>query len=298
MRRERHLLALIVMSATQNDGIATRLEEAAQLLRDQHANPYRVRAYQHGAQTVRQLGQPVSELIAAGGAPALAELPGIGDHLSRSIYQLVKTGRLPLLDRLRGDTDPIEVIASVSGIGERTAQRIHERLGVNTLEELEAAAHDGRLAHALGFGAKRLAGIRDALAGRLGRVRRSSSDASHEMPGVAELLDVDAQYRREAQQGSLKLIAPRRFNPEGKAWLPVLHCVRGSRHYTALFSNTAHAHQVHRTHDWVVIYVDGAAAERQFTVITSTRGPLVGQRIVRGREAECLDHYRACERAA
>lgn len=278
-------------AATENDAIATRLEEAAELLEEQGANIYRVRAYEHAAATVRALGNPVSELVAAGGAAALTELPGLGEHLSRSVYQLVTTGRLPILDRLRGDTDPVEVIASVPGIGERTARRIHYTLDINTLEELEIAAHDGRLAHAMGFGAKRLAGIRDSLAGRPSRVRRTESDAHRDVPSVAEILDVDAQYRREARQGTLKRIVPRRFNPEGKAWLPVLHTQRADRHYTALFSNTARAHEAHRTDDWVVLYFDGSSAERQCTVITATRGALTGERIVRGREDECLVHY-------
>jgi len=281
-----------VTGATENDGIATRLEEAAQLLREQGANIFRVRAYERAAATVRSLGKPVSELISSGGIAALSELPGLGEHLSRSIYQLATSGRLPILDRLRGDVDPIEVIASVPGIGEITARRIHDTLDVNTLEDLETAAHDGRLAHAMGFGAKRLAGIRDALAGRLGRVRGAASESHQDSPSVAEILDVDAQYRREAQQGKLKLIAPRRFNPEGKAWLPVLHTQRGDRHYTALFSNTARAHELHRTDDWVVLYLDGSSRERQCTVITATRGPLAGKRIVRGREDECLAYYR------
>ena len=54
-----------------------------------------------------------------------------------------------------------------------------------------------------------------------------------------------------------------------------------------LFSNTARAHQLGKTDDWVVIYGDGDADERQYTVITATRGELGGQRIVRGREEEC-----------
>ena len=82
-------------------------------------------------------------------------------------------------------------------------------------------------------------------------------------------------------------IAPRRFNPSHVAWLPILHTTRGRRHYTALFSNTARAHQLARTDDWVVIYWDDGRGERQATVVTATGGPLKGRRIVRGREAEC-----------
>jgi DNA polymerase (family X) len=72
----------------------------------------------------------------------------------------------------------------------------------------------------------------------------------------------------------------------------VLHTQRGPRHYTALFSNTARAHELGRTSDWVVLYFDGQGEERQCTVITASRGPLRGRRIVRGREQECLEHYR------
>ncbi|MBL8199946.1 MAG: hypothetical protein JNK40_03155 [Chromatiales bacterium] len=281
------------MSAvTENDEIATRLEEAAQLLADQDANPWRVRAYHRAAETVRGLPQPVSDLIAAGGVEALMALPAVGESLARSIYQLAATGRLPVLDRLRGETDSLEILASVPGIGGKTAARIHDLLGVNTLEELEVAAHDGRLANVIGLGTKRVAGIRDALAGRLGRIRRTPASPHDGLPAVAEILDVDAQYRREAREGRLKLIAPRRFNPGNKAWLPVLHTQRGERHYTALFSNTARAHEAKRTDDWVVLYFDGSAGERQCTVVTATRGPLKGRRVVRGREDECLRDYR------
>jgi hypothetical protein len=81
-------------------------------------------------------------------------------------------------------------------------------------------------------------------------------------------------------------IAPRRFNPAGVAWLPILHTTRGRRHYTALFSNTALAHRLARTNDWVVIYWDDGRGERQCTVVSGERGSSKGRRIVRGREAE------------
>jgi DNA polymerase (family X) len=98
---------------------------------------------------------------------------------------------------------------------------------------------------------------------------------------------VDREYRQKAATGQLVKIAPRRFNPAHRAWLPILHTERGARHYTALFSNTARAHTLGRTDDWVVIYWDeDGHGERQCTVITAERGPLKGRRIVRGRESE------------
>jgi hypothetical protein len=108
-------------------------------------------------------------------------------------------------------------------------------------------------------------------------------------------LDVDREYREQAAAGMLHKITPRRFNPHKEAWLPVLHTQRGERHYTVLFSNTARAHQLGKTHDWVVLYYDRGQEEQQCTVITSQRGPLTGKRIVRGRETECALYYQERE---
>jgi len=274
-----------------NAQIAARLDEAAELLGNQGANPYRVSAYRTAARTLRERADSITRLATEQGVSGLSELPGIGEKLARTIYQLATSGRLPMLERLRGESDPAALLASVPGIGPKTAERVHDRLGIHTLEELELAAHDGRLGR-LGLGSKRIAGIRDALAGRLGRISRSEAAKTESPPDVAEILDVDRQYREQAARGALPRIAPRRFNPKHEAWLPVLHTHRGTRDYTALYSNTAHAHQLDRTHDWVVLYFDGGqTTERQCTVITAQRGSLRGRRIVRGREQECAMHY-------
>lgn len=275
-----------------NAQVAGRLDETAQLLEQQHANPFRVQAYRNAATTIRELPLSVTELLYEEGLEGLDRLPSIGPSLARAISLIVMTGRLPMLDRLRGETDPIAVLASVPGIGTGLAERVHDELDIETLEELEVAAHDGRLERVPGFGAKRVAGVRDALATRLGRRRVPSPPlAPDEKPGVDELLDVDREYRAASAAGRLPRIAPRRFNPSRRAWLPVMHTWRDGRHYTVLFSNTARAHQLGRTNDWVVLYFDGHDGERQATVVTATSGALRGQRVVRGREAECAAYY-------
>ena len=119
---------------------------------------------------------------------------------------------------------------------------------------------------------------------------RAANGPHAEQPPVEVLLEVDREYRAKAAAGRLTLIAPKRFNPEGKAWLPVLHTRHGDWHFTALYSNTARAHELGRTRDWVVIYFyDGDHREQQCTVVTENRGALAGKRVVRGREAECRD---------
>ena len=270
-----------------NEDIAGRLDEISRLLAAQGADAFRVRAYARAAGTLRRLTKPVSEILEREGLEGLQALPGIGESIARAIRDVLAHGRLAMLERLRGEGDPVKLLASVPGIGRGLADRLHHDLGIETLEDLEAAAHDGRLEQAFGIGPKRLAGIRDSLAHRLARIKPPSVSLRPEaLPSIREILDVDREYREKAAAGQLVKIAPRRFNPAHVAWLPILHTRRRARHYTALFSNTARAHALNRTDDWVVIYGDDGRGERQCTVITAERGPLKGQRIVRGRESD------------
>jgi putative hydrolase len=202
-----------------------------------------------------------------------------------------------MLERLHGENAPERLFTTVADIGPKLAQRIHEELGIETLSELSAAAHDGRLARVRGMGGKRVQAVREALAGRFRQdssahavpARREAE--SLQPPPLEELLDVDREYRQLARQGKLPRIAPRRFNPTGDAWLPVLHTEREGRHYTALYSNTARAHELGTTHDWVVIYCDDDQRGGSWTAITANYGALRGHRVIRGREDECARHY-------
>jgi len=282
-----------------NADIAGRLEEVAQLLVQQGASRFRVQAYQHAAAVVRALPQSVAEIFYRQGISGLDALPGVGVSIARAIRDLILHGRLAMLERLRGQHDPVALISTVPGISKERATQLHDQLGLESLEELEAAAHDGRLERFGGFAGKRLAGIRDSLAHRLARIRPvpPPADDGH-LPPVAELLDVDAEYRREAAAGKLTKIAPKRLNPTHEAWLPVLHTTRGERHYTALFSNTERAHDLFKTRDWVVLYFDGHDGESRATVITADFGAARGRRIVRGREDECEALYRGARMPA
>ncbi len=156
----------------QNQDIARRLREVAQLLEDQGANRFRVRAYRAAAETIERLTVPAAEIAQQQGTDGLQSLPGIGVSLARSIHTLVVTGRLPMLDRLRGRMDPVSLLTSIPGIGPALAHRLHDELHIETLEQLEMAAHDGRLADIEGIGPKKLQGIIDSLTARLGRVRK------------------------------------------------------------------------------------------------------------------------------
>jgi DNA polymerase (family X) len=276
-----------------NEEIAARLEEVADLLElEPQTNRYRVAAYREAASTLRQLGEPVADLFRREGRKGLQQLHGIGEGLAGSIEELLETGRLGRLERLREQADPEQAIATLPGIGPVLAERIHRDLDVETLPELEHAAQEGRLREVPGVGPVLEAQIREALQARLRR-----QPARQAEPAVEELLSVDREYREKAEAGRLRTIAPRRFNPEGEAWLPVLETHRGDRRYTALYSNTALAHERGKTRDWVVLYyARPGEPEEQVTVVMENQGRLKGRRVVRGREQECQRYYQEQER--
>ena len=287
-----------------NQELADLLEEIADLLEQSGGNRWRTRSYRAGARTLRQTTEAVAPLAAAEDVDALKELPDIGEGLAQVLIEYVTRGRSTLLEELKAESDPVSLFKEVPGIGEELAERIVDRLQIRTLPELEQAAHDGRLDSVPGFGPERLKTVRTSLAGMLSGAAQAHTRAitardeetPPEAPPVAMLLDVDREYREKAEAGELKTIAPKRFNPEDEAWLPILNTERsrdGEKwNFTALYSNTARAHELDKTDDWVVIYWrPEGGEERQNTVVTETSGPLAGERVVRGREAETARYY-------
>ena len=281
-----------------NDEIADTLDQIADLLDAKNANRFRIKAYRDAAETVKTSEQSIAKLTLNKGQDGLEALPNIGEGIARIIGNYVRTGRSDVLEQLEGEVSPEKLFTQVPGIGDTLAKRIANNLDVSSLQELEEAAHDGRLRKVKGFGKRKVGNIRVSLAAMLSAsaqrsIRYSGEDKeAQKQPDVAKLLDVDKEYRQKADAGKLKKIAPKRFNPDDKAWLPILKTQRGKWHFTALYSNTARAHNLGKTHDWVVLYFTPDGKEDQVTVVTETTGPLEGKRVVRGREKECLEYYK------
>ncbi len=289
-----------IKSAT-NDDIAHLFEQIADHLEQQDDNPYRIQAFRNGAKSVRTSETPLTEIIQKEGAEALLEIEGIGQGLATTIFEFIQTGRSSYLQQVQARQLPEELFRRVPGLGEKLARRVIRQLEISSLEALEQAAHDGRLEQVKGFGPRRVAAIRHSLAGMLGRSaqqRKQPNGATREdktRPDVALLFKVDAEYRRRAEAGELPKLAPRRFNPTQEAWLPIMRAEREGWAMTVLFSNTARAHELGKTHDWVVIYYQKDGPEEQCTVVTEIGGPLKGKRVIRGRENECQRFYRQGE---
>lgn len=291
-----------------NRQIAEMLLEVAALLEAQGDIAFRVAAYRNAARMIAAQPQSLRELFQREGLAGLDALPTIGPGIAAAVAEIVQTGRWGRLDRLRGVAGVEAVFHTIPGVGMALAHRLHDELGVDSLESLEVAAQQGRLERLPQIGPRRAAAIRASLTQMLDRSRElrrarptpaeqapassTKTESVADVPPVDMLLDVDRAYRAGADAGTLPTIAPRRFNPEGKTWLPVLHTRHGDWHFTALFSNTARAHELGRVRDWVVIYAeDREHHEYQYTVVTPLAGPLAGRRVVRGRESECRAWY-------
>ncbi len=298
--------AVAPISPGDNPRVAELLREMASLLQSQGDGPWRVAAYRNAAATIEQLPNSVREIWQQSGVAGLDALPAVGAGMASAIDEILRIGRWSRLERMRGESGVEAIFKTIPGVGDQLAQRLHDELGAESLEALEVAAHDGRLARLPGIGERRAASIGAALTQMLDRRRalrraqrppaddRGPADDGAAQPSVELLLQVDREYRDGAEAGRLPTIAPHRFNPDGKAWLPVLHTRGGGWHFTALYSNTARAHELDRVRDWVVIYAeDEHHHEHQYTVVTSARGVLAGRRAVRGREDECSTWYAA-----
>ncbi|TWI34088.1 nucleotidyltransferase family protein [Mesorhizobium tianshanense] len=270
----------------ENIGVAAKLRDFADLLDSQGADGFRARAYRSAADVVAKLERPLGEILAKDGRDGLVALPAIGTGIAGAIAEIIATGRWSQLERLRGEMEPEALFRSIPGIGPQYAHRLAEDAQFESLEDLEAALHSGEL-RIKGIGHRRKEMLAATLAERLGRVRLRTTHQPQPLPPVSMLLDVDRMYREKAAAGALRKIAPRRFNPKGEAWLPVLHARHDNWHFTAFFSNTRLAHELAKTRDWVVIYFQAEGQpEGRCTVVTETRGPMAGKRVVRGREDE------------
>jgi transposase len=203
-------LTSLPLPTPENARIAERLRQAAELLRAQDANVFRVNAYLNAADTVERYAGSLHDLHAAKCRRGLHELSGIGAGFAAAIAEMLETGRWSQLDRLRGQLEPARLFQTVPGVGPELAVRIHDTLGVHTLEELEVVCHDGRMITVPGIGARRAAAIRAALADILerSRSRAAAGPLVTSEPPVAALLEVDAEYREKSGARTLPTIAP------------------------------------------------------------------------------------------
>lgn len=153
-----------------NADIAAVFEKVADLLEIENANPFRIRAYRNAARIVGELGRDVKGMVEKG--ENLLDLPGIGDDLAAKISEIVRTGSCGLLRKLEGELPPaITDLLKVPGLGPKRVRALWQELHVQTLEDLQRAARDGRIQALPGFGEKTQHNILEAVQVRA-RVRK------------------------------------------------------------------------------------------------------------------------------
>jgi DNA polymerase (family X) len=145
------------ISPVENDEVARVLQEIATLLSLKGENPFKIRAYERGAEVILGLDEDLATVIAKG---RLRSIEGIGEALAEKIETLVKGGRVRLYDELKAEIPRGLVdLLRIPGVGPGRARALHEALGVDSIVALEAACRDGRVAAVKGFGARTAQGL-------------------------------------------------------------------------------------------------------------------------------------------
>ena len=176
-----------------NNDIAAVLEEIADLLEIEQANPFRIRTYRNAARTVQGLGEEVRDLIQEGFD--LDQLPGIGEALTEKIAEIVRTGKCQALEKLRqeGGKGLVELL-HIPGLGPKRVAILYHELDVQTPQQLLRAIRDGRLHQLRGFGEKTEQNILDMLQVHAEQERR------FKLAAAAQYAQSLVAYLREANE--------------------------------------------------------------------------------------------------
>jgi DNA polymerase (family 10) len=154
-----------------NADITAIFGEIADRLEIEGANPFRIRAYRNAARILGDLAQDARQLVERG--EDLTRLPGIGSDLAAKINEIVATGHCSLLNRLRRELPPaITELLKIPGLGPKRVKALYHDLDVQTVEQLQRAARDGRIRDLPGFGEKTEQNILQALEAHVSQSRR------------------------------------------------------------------------------------------------------------------------------
>ncbi len=146
------------------DQVAAVLTEIATLLELKGENPFKSRAYVNAARAIEAITEPLEKVF---GADSEVEIKGIGESLREKICELVQTGKLPYYETLKKSIpEGLVAMLSIPGLGPKKIKAMHDKLGVETIEQLEKACKDGKVAELDGFGDKTQAKILEGIAFR------------------------------------------------------------------------------------------------------------------------------------
>src|SRR5437867_6753531 len=134
------------------DQVAEGLVNIATLLELKGENPFKTRAYHNAARALEGMSEALDKVI---GEERLAEVKGIGDSIAKKICELVTTGKLAYYEELKAATPPgLVLMLEIPAIGPKKIKALHDELGIETVEQLEQACKEGKIAKLKGFGEK------------------------------------------------------------------------------------------------------------------------------------------------
>jgi DNA polymerase (family X) len=137
--------------------VAEILAEIGTLLELQGENPFKTRAYAQAARTLENLDEPLKKIVAE---KRLNAIKGIGEALERKITELVETGQLAYYNELKASVPPgLVALLGIPGLGPKKIRALKQKLGVDSVEKLEAACQSGTVAQLDGFGEKTQANL-------------------------------------------------------------------------------------------------------------------------------------------
>jgi DNA polymerase (family 10) len=137
----------------ENLDVARLLQEMADLLEIQGANPFRIRAYRNAVATVQGQSRPLKRMVEAG--EDLTALPGIGKNVAAHISELFETGSITRLEELAEEFPRTLVeLMRLDGVGPKKARKLFDELDVRTVDDLAAEIETGRVEKLDGFGKK------------------------------------------------------------------------------------------------------------------------------------------------
>jgi DNA polymerase (family 10) len=201
----------------ENLDIARTLEETADLLEIQGANPFRIRAYRNAVRTVEGLTRSLQDMVSAG--DDLTALQGVGKEMDAHIRELLQTGQLSTLNAVTEEVPRTLVeLTRLDGVGPKKAKKLYDELGVESVEGLAAEIEKGTVQGLKGFGARSAEKMARAIADhhkQQGRFLRSEVEPylgsllawMETAPGV-ERLEVAGSWRRRKETiGDLDVLA-------------------------------------------------------------------------------------------
>lgn len=134
-----------------NKEVAALFYEVADIL-DLQGVPFKPNAYRRAARSIEELDEDLSKIASE---KRLTEIPGVGESFAKKIQEILTTGELPYLKRLRTQIPAgLLQILSVPDIGPKTAMLLNKELGVENLEQLKEAVRAHKLRNLKGFGEK------------------------------------------------------------------------------------------------------------------------------------------------